>query len=97
MGGFTGGMYNSQSVSKLKSSKSPALQNTATALRDACKLPAPNKMDMYSTSGGKFGRTSRNTGGGVLVKASYGAGATPHSPEDANDIFTEQCEDILVR
>jgi hypothetical protein len=102
VGGFTGGLTSGQSVARLKA---PKLQNTAAALRSACALPARNKLDMFSSSGGRFGRAAGGQGQGQGGQGQGGQGqgqrpATSHHATFAPpspDIFDESGEDILVR
>lgn len=85
VGSFTKGMSRSNSASGL------SRQNPETALREACNL-TQQKPDMFSSSGGKFGKAR---GGAVTAPATrQHSHATIHEP---HDIFIEKSDDILVR
>ena len=89
VGSFTKGMSGSHSTGKLGSGPGrTSFKNTADALRVSCNLNKGSKMDMYSASGGKFGRV-------------HSAGAISNflSPPVCNetDINLEKAEDMFVR
>ena len=85
VGSFTKGMNRSNSASGLNR------KNPETALREACHL-TQQKPDMFTSSGGKFGRAR----GGATTAPSTRQHSHAESRE-LHEIFIEKSDDILVR